>query len=178
MRHIFSAVLLVVLLAPVASAQDDPALLARARAIHDRVITLDTHDDIDALNFTRACNYTQRLSTQVDLPKMQEGGLDVAFFIVYVGQGPLTPEGYADAYRQAVEKFEAVHRLTDEIASDQIELALSPADVRRIAASGKKVAIIGIENGYQMGTDIARLKEFYDRGGRYMSLAHNGASDM
>jgi membrane dipeptidase len=178
MRHMFSAVLLVLSLAPAAAAQDDAALLARARAIHERVITLDTHDDIDALNFTRACNYTQRLSTQVDLPKMQEGGLDVAFFIVYVGQGPLTPEGYADAYRQAVEKFEAVHRLTDEIASDQIELALSPADVRRIAASGKKVAVIGIENGYQMGTDIARLKEFYDRGGRYMSLAHNGASQL
>ena len=60
----------------------DPALVARARAIHDRVITLDTHDDIDPRNFTKQRNYTQRLDNQVNLPKMEEGGLDVAFFIV------------------------------------------------------------------------------------------------
>ena len=109
---------------------------------------------------------------------MREGGLDVAFFIAYVGQGPLTQEGYANAYRQAIEKFDAVHRLTREIAPNQIELALTAADVTRIARSGKKVAVIGIENGYQIGTDIARVKEFYDRGGRYMSLAHNGHNQL
>ena len=61
-------------------------LVARARAIHERVITLDTHNDIDPQNFTRGCNYTMRLTTQVNLPKMKEGGLDVSFMIVYVGQ--------------------------------------------------------------------------------------------
>src|SRR5205807_5243744 len=70
-------------------AQQD--LVARARAIHDRVIALDTHNDIDPQNFTTSCNYTMRLTTQVNLPKMKEGGLDVSFFIVYVGQGDLTP---------------------------------------------------------------------------------------
>jgi membrane dipeptidase len=109
---------------------------------------------------------------------MEEGGLDASFFIVYVGQGPLTPEGYDRAYKQAVEKFEAIHRLTKEIAPERIELALTAADVRRIAASGKKVALIGIENAYPLGTDLARVKEFHDRGGRYMSLAHNGHSQF
>ncbi|HUF23167.1 MAG TPA: dipeptidase [Vicinamibacterales bacterium] len=156
----------------------DPQLVARARAIHDRVITLDTHDDINVANFTPECNYTQRLTTQVNLPKMTEGGLDVAFFIVYVGQGPLTPAGYDNAYAQAVAKFDAVQRLTKEIAPDQIELALTPAGVRRIVASGKKVAVIGIENGYPIGTDVTRVEEFYNRGGRYMSLAHNGHSQL
>lgn len=156
----------------------DAALVAKARAIHERVITLDTHDDIDARNFTKERNYTQRLDTQVNLPKMKEGGLDVAFFIVYVGQGPLTAEGYDRAYAQAIEKFDAVHRLTEQIAPDQIELALTAADVRRIAASGKKVAIIGVENAYPIGTDLSRVKQFYDRGGRYMSLAHNGHSQF
>jgi len=156
----------------------DPALVARARAIHDRVITLDTHDDIDPRNFTKQRNYTQRLDTQVNLPKMEEGGLDVAFFIVYVGQGPMTSEGYDKAYAQAVEKFDAVHRLTKEIAPDRIGLALTAADVRRIAASGRKVAVIGIENAYPVGTDLKRIKEFHDRGGRYMSLAHNGHSQF
>ena len=52
-----------------------------------------TNNDIDPSNFTRGCNYTMRLTNQVNLPKMKEGGLDVSFMIVYVGQGPLTPEG-------------------------------------------------------------------------------------
>ena len=156
----------------------DEALVKRARAIHERVITLDTHDDINPENFTRQKNYTQRLETQVNLPKMVEGGLDAAFFIVYVGQGELTPAGYDSAYKQAVAKFDAVHHLTKEIAPGQIELALTAADVPRIAKSGKKVALIGIENAYSLGTDLKRIKEFHDRGGRYMSLAHNGHSQF
>ncbi len=156
----------------------DAALVQKARAIHDRVIALDTHDDIDPANFTRQKNYTQRLDTQVNLPKMKEGGLDASFFIVYVGQGPMTPEGYDAAYKQAIAKFDAVHHLTKEIAPDQIELALTAADVPRIAKTGKKVALIGIENAYSLGTDLKRVKEFYDRGGRYMSLAHNGHSQF
>jgi membrane dipeptidase len=166
------------LVTTVAAQTPDPALVAKARAIHERVITLDTHDDIDPRNFTKGRNYTQRLDNQVNLPKMEEGGLDVAFFIVYVGQGPLTQDGYDKAYAQAVEKFDAVHRLTKEIAPTRIGLALTAEDVRRIAASGRKVAVIGIENAYPIGTNLARIKEFHDRGGRYMSLAHNGHSQF
>src|ERR1043165_235361 len=151
-----------------------PDLAARARAIHERVIALDTPNDIDPLNFPADCNYTMRLTTQVNLPKMKEGGLDVSFFIAYVGQGELTPAGYENAYRQAVAKFDAVHRLTEQIAPNEIALALTPGDVVRIAKSGRKVAVIGIENGYPIVTDIGRVKEFWERGGRYMSLAHNG----
>jgi membrane dipeptidase len=161
-----------------AQATADAALVQKARAIHDRVIALDTHADINPENFTRQKNYTQRLDTQVNLPKMKDGGLDAAFFIVYVGQGPLTQEGYDSAYKQASDKFNAVHHLTKEIAPEQIELALTAADVPRIAKTGKKVALIGIENAYSLGTDIKRVKEFYDRGGRYMSLAHNGHSQL
>jgi len=158
--------------------QPDAALVKKARAIHDRVIALDTHDDINPDNFSWSLNYTQDLDTQVNLPKMKRGGLDASFFIVYVGQGELTPEGYDAAYNAAIEKFEAVHRLTKVLAPDQIELALTAADVRRINARGKKVALIGIENGYPIGTSIDRVKEFYDRGGRYLSLAHNGHSQL
>ena len=156
----------------------DADLVARARAIHERVLTVDTHNDIEPTHFTAACNYTQRLTTQVNLPKMQEGGLDVSFMIAYVAQGPLTPEGYDTAYRQAVAKFDAVHRLTEQIAPQQIGLALTPDDVTRIARSGRKVAVIGVENGYPIGTELSRVREFYDRGGRYLSLAHNGHNQL
>ncbi len=153
-------------------------LVAKARGIHDRVITLDTHNDINTSNFTPEKNYTQRLNTQVNIPKMEEGGLDVTWLIVYTGQGELTEEGYEKAYANADDKFNAIHRLCEEIAPDKIELALTSEDVRRIAASGKKVAMIGVENGYPIGLEVARVKEFADRGARYMSLAHNGHSQL
>ncbi|MBM87239.1 MAG: peptidase M19 [Gammaproteobacteria bacterium] len=156
----------------------EAGLVEQARKIHDRVITLDTHADINTANFTATSNYTQDLDTQVNLPKMEAGGLDVAWFIVYTGQGPLDEEGYTAAHANAIDKFEAIHRLAEEIAPDRIELAYTSEDVRRISASGKKVAMIGIENAYPIGSDISRIKDFYERGGRYMSLAHNGHSQF
>ena len=157
----------------------DPALAARARAIHDRVIALDTHVDIDPRNFTlQHPNYTDRLNTQVNLPKMIEGGLDAVFFSIYVGQGPLTPEGFKSAYDSDMEKFAAVHRLAKELAPDKIEIAYRADDIAKISAKGKKVALMGVENAYGIGTDITNIKKFYDQGARYMSLAHNGHSQM
>ncbi len=162
----------------VSSTESEEELVARARGIHERVITLDTHDDISPANFTVERNYTMDLGNQVNLPKMEAGGLDVAWLIVYVGQGDLTEAGFDDAYEQAIAKFDAIHRLTGEIAPDRIGLALTSDDVRRLVAEGKKVAMIGIENGFPVGNDISRVREFAERGGRYMSLAHNGHSQL
>ncbi len=156
----------------------DPEVYAKAEKIHENVITLDTHVDINVSNFTEEKNYTMNLDTQVDLPKLEEGGLDVVFLIVYTGQGELTQEGFDAAYENADAKFKAIHRLTKEIAPDQIELALTSDDVRRIHAEGKKVAMIGVENGYPVGMKLERVKEFYDRGARYMSLSHNGHNQL
>lgn len=158
--------------------QDSIALIERARGIHERVITLDTHCDIDVDNFTDAVNYTQDLGSQVTLPKMNEGGLDVAWFIAYTGQEELTDAGFKKAHQEAMDKFTAIHKLVEQIAPDKIELALTSDDVRRIVKSGKKVAMIGVENGYPVGKDISNVEKFYNLGGRYMSLAHNGHSQL
>jgi membrane dipeptidase len=176
-----AAVLFITALTGLAGAQQasDSALVAKARAIHDRVIALDTHVDIDPHNFTTDHpNYTDRLTTQVNLPKMLDGGLDAVFFSIFVGQGPLTPEGYQRAYDADMEKFAAVHRLAEQLAPDKIEIAYRADDVARIAAKGKKVALMGVENAYGIGTAITNIKKFYDQGARYMSLAHNGHSQM
>ena len=185
LKRLFSAFLTLVIVLPVSSitigaqtSADEANLIARARKIHADVITLDTHVDINAANFTEKANYTQELATQVDLPKMKRGGLDVAFLIVYTGQGELNDAGYKSAYANAIDKFDAIHRLTKTIAPNEIELALTSKDVKRIVKSGKKVAMIGVENAYPIGTDISRVKEFADRGARYMSLAHNGHSQL
>src|SRR5574341_984497 len=81
------------------------ALVQRARGIHERVLTIDTHVDFSPANFTAERNYTQRLDTQLNLPKMFDGGLDAAFFSVFVGQtretqnpDAFTAQGYERAY--------------------------------------------------------------------------------
>jgi membrane dipeptidase len=175
--------LLPALLAPalLGAQESDAALLASAKAIHARVLSIDTHVDISPTNFTAgAPNYTQRLPrTQVDLVKMEEGGLGAAFLIVYVGQAPtLDSASFARANASAVEKFDAIHRLTEELAPARAEIAYTAADARRIHAAGKRVIFIGVENGFPLGSDLTNVKRFYDRGGRYLSLAHNGHSQL
>jgi membrane dipeptidase len=152
--------------------------LEKAQRIHEDVITIDTHNDINIKNFTDSINYTQKLETQVNIPKMKEGGLDVSWLIVYTGQDTLTDEGYAKAKENAIQKFEAIHKLCEEIAPDQIELALTSKDVKRIVGSGKKAAMIGVENAYPIGTDMSEFENYYNLGARYISLAHNGHSQF
>ena len=150
----------------------------RALEFHQSLITIDTHNDINVKNFTTDKNYTQNLDTQVNLPKMEEGGLDVSWLIVYTGQGPLTEAGYQSAYDNAMAKFDAIHRLVEEYAPDQIGLATNSQEVRKLIAEGKKVAMIGVENAYPVGTDLGNIEKFYNLGARYMSLAHNGHSQL
>jgi membrane dipeptidase len=143
-----------------------------------KIITIDTHDDINVLNFTDSLNYSMDTDSQVNLPKMEAGGLDVAWFVVYTAQGELNNEGYEDAMKNAIAKFEAIDRLVNKYAPNQIELALNSEDVRRINAQGKKVAMIGVENAYPMGLDTSNVRKFWERGARYMSLSHNGHSQF
>lgn len=153
-------------------------IIALAKTIHEKTITIDTHCDINVKNFTDSINYTQDLDSQITLPKMKKGGLDVAWFIVYTGQDSLTDNGFKKAYDNAMAKFNAIHNLVEHFAPDQIELATTSQDVRRIIKSGKKVAMIGIENGYPIGNDISNVEKFYNLGARYMSLSHNGHSQL
>ena len=158
--------------------RDQDQLVKRAKMIHKNVMTLDTHDDINVDNFTTKKNYTQNLSTQVNLPKMEAGGLDVAWFIVYTGQGELNEDGYLKAMENAVAKFEAINNLTTTYAPEQIGLATSSKQARELWKAGKKVAMIGVENAYPLGLDTANVRKFYNWGARYMSLAHNGHSQF
>ena len=150
----------------------------KAARIHKDVITIDTHVDINVANFTDTINYTQKLDNQVNLPKLKSGDLDVPWLIVYTGQGELTEEGYAKAKENAMAKFNAIHRLCEEIAPEEIDLAYTSKDVQRIAGSGKKVAMIGVENAYPIGEDISEFENYYNLGARYISLSHNGHSQF
>ena len=149
-----------------------------ARKIHDKVITMDTHVDINVKNFVDTLNYSMNTDTQVNLPKMKAGGLDAVWFIVYTGQSHLDDLGYEKALENAMAKFDAIHRLANEYGNDQIEMAWSADDVLEISKKGKKVALIGVENAYPLGLDTANVGRFYKLGARYISLAHNGHSQF
>ena len=149
-------------------------IMQKAQLIHLKTTTLDTHNDIDIKNFTDSLNYSMDTDTQVNLPKMIEGALDVSWLIVYTGQGDLTPQGYKKAGENAQEKFDAINRFTQKYAPNKIALARTAADVDSLREIGKKVAMIGVENAYPIGEDLSEVKRYFDLGARYMSLAHNG----
>ena len=143
-----------------------------------RPLTLDTHVDIP-LDYMRQPRYDAGGDSvlQVDLGKMERGGLDAAFFVIYVGQGPLTAEGYADAVAQAERKYSAIELLLAK-NPDRIRAATTPQQVRDNHAQGLLSAMIGIENGYSLGHDLARIDAAYARGARYLGLVHAGNNDL
>ncbi|MEO5511515.1 MAG: membrane dipeptidase, partial [Longimicrobiales bacterium] len=158
--------------------QDNAGVIARARDIHSRLIAIDTHIDIQPTMGLPTNNSCLPTDHKVDLPKMRAGGLDVAFFAVYVGQSARSDSSYAQAKSDALAKFEAIHRLAEKTCPDQIEIAYHPEDVERIVKSGKLVAAIGIENGFVIGKDLSLLDRYQKLGARYITLAHNGNNDI
>ena len=146
-------------------------------AIHRSTLTLDTHVDIDPEYATPAQD-PLNADIQVNLEKMTAGGLDAAFFIVYVGQTERTPVNYARAQADALAKFDAIHRKTESLYPDRIGLAYRAEDVGRLIEEGKLAAAIGIENGYVIGTGLGLLDRYYELGARYMTLVHNGHNDI
>ena len=160
----------------VAPSEDE--IVEKARGIHERVLTIDTHDDIPFNFATEEVDPGVRGERKVDLPKMREGLLDVGYFVVFVGQTPRTPENYEKAKSDAMTKFDAIHRMTDEMYPDEIGFANTADEIESIHAAGKLVATIGIENGYVIGKDLSLVEKYHDLGARYMTLAHGGHNDI
>lgn len=142
------------------------------REIHDRIFTLDTHVDIPSGYATHTLDPNTWTRLQVDLPKMRAGGLDAAFFIVYVQQRDLTEEGYATARARAEDTYQAIMRMV-RANPERIALATTADEVEAIHAEGRLVALIGIENSYFMGENIEEEVPLWAaRGARYASITH------
>ena len=181
LKRIVCSCHVLLLIAAVAFAQQAPPndpIVKKALAIHQRAITLDSHIDILTTYATPALDPGTATTLQCDLTKMEKGGLDGAFLVVFVAQGPLDEPGYRQAYDQAMVKFDALKRLTERMYPNRTEFARTPADVERIAKSGKRIIMTGVENGYPMGTDLANLRRFYDLGARYITLTHRDNNQL
>jgi membrane dipeptidase len=146
-------------------------------AIHAASLPLDTHVDI-SFEFATDAEDPRTADLQVNLDKMLAGGLDAAFFIVYVGQTARTEANYAQAAIDAMTKFDAIHRMSETLYPALIGLATSADDVEELVAHGRLVAAIGIENGFVIGRDLDLLDRYFELGARYMTLVHNGHNDI
>lgn len=154
----------------------------KAAKIHHDILTIDTHNDTP-MRFTRSqFNMAERHDarkdrSKMDFPRMKEGGLDGAFFAVFIGQGPRTPEGNTKAYESAIKIFNAIHETANK-HPELVEIATSPEDAYRLEKDQKIAMFIGVENGYSIGNDISNIKEFYDLGARYITLCHSRNNDI
>lgn len=174
MRRI--ALLLAAGLAACAHAPEDP------RAVHEALLTLDTHLDTPMDLVRPGWDMMQRHAvaddmSQVDLPRMIEGGLDGGFFAIYIGQGPRTPQGNAAAFKAGWARGEAIRKLVADHPGD-FALALTSADAAPIAAAGKRVVYMSIENAYSLGGDASNLARYRDLGVRMLGLVHFTNNDV
>ncbi len=155
----------------------------RAREIHKKIVTVDTHCDTAMMllggNWNPADRHDPEApgSGKIDLPRMKEGGLDAEFFAAFVGQGPRTEEGYARARKRTEELIQAVKKMVADNSS-MIGLALSPEEAYSLKKQGRLTAFLGIENGYAIGRDLGLIKYFYDLGVRYITLCHSADNDI
>src|SRR4030095_10562788 len=115
--------------------------------------------------------------TQVDLPRMEEGGLDGGFFVVYTGQGALTPGGFRDARDTALGRLSAIRRVIGE-NRDRIGLALTADDAERLLAEGKRVAFISMENSWPLGEDLSLLATSHRLGVRMAGPVHSRTNQL
>jgi membrane dipeptidase len=160
-------------LAPCALAKEK---MSRARAIHERLITLDTHLDTPAL-FLRpqGWNIMDRhgpADSKVDYPRMVDGGLDGGFWALYTPQGPRTPEGYAAARQRALTTAANIDTLIVARNPTHFALAYTADDAARIARAHKRIVYKSIENSYPLGLDPKALDEFYALGVRIVGPVH------
>lgn len=158
-------------------------LVAQAKEIHRRILTIDSHCDTPMMMLRPGWDVGQRHepgqkeSGKIDLPRMKEGGLDALFFAIYVGQGPLTEEGYAKARERAQQLIQAVHQMVKDY-SEVIGLALTPEDAYRLKREGKLIAFMGMENGYPVDRNLSLLEDYYQLGIRYLTLCHSQDNDI
>jgi membrane dipeptidase len=152
------------------------------RAFHERILTLDTHLDTPVLFERPEWDFDEWHNvhwdnSQVDIPRMEQAGLDGGFFVIYTPQGPTTPEGYAAARDAALMRAVAIQRVV-AANSDKLAFATTAADAERLHREGKRIVFQSIENSYPLGTDLSLLGLFHRMGVRMASPSHNGANQF
>jgi membrane dipeptidase len=161
----WTAVTLAAAVASSAGAEDEAA---RARRIHASLVGVDGHIDTLQRVFDEGVDLSQRQARgHVDLPRLKEAGMVARFFALWV---QMYYQG-SEAVRRTLQLRDAMQSILDA-HPDQIELATTAADVRRIAGAGKIAAVLTLEGGHQIADDLAELRVYHRLGARSMTLNH------
>lgn len=157
-------------------------LVKKALAIHDRVLTIDTHADTPLRMIQPGFDMAERhdpkeTGSKVDYPRMKEGGLDAIFFAAFVAQDIRDNDGHDRAKNLCLQMIDSIKTSTDK-NSDLVGLATTPEDAYALEKEGKRAIYIGIENGYPLGNDISNVEMFYNKGVRYITLVHSTNNDI
>ncbi len=176
MRTVYLIFTLVFLLAGCAT--EEERIDRKAEKLHGEMLTVDTHCDTPMRLARGGFDPGVRNDNGcVDFPRMKEGGLDAMFFAIFIGQGPRTAEAYEIEHRNTVRTFDSV-KVNVERNSNLAGIALTREDALKLKAEGKAAVFMGIENGYPVGTDLSRIKQYYDLGARYITLCHSSNNDI
>ncbi len=163
-------------------ADDGGDRLKQAIELHRSFLTLDSHMDTPAVMQRPDFDISERHSwendlSQVDFPRLTEGGMDGGFLVVFVPQGARTPEGRAEAVKLASSRFDTIESMLKR-QSGLAGLARSLGEAEYLRRQGKFVFFVGIENGHAIGNDLDVLREFHRRGARYFGITHMLNNDL
>ncbi|HJZ77789.1 MAG TPA: dipeptidase [Vicinamibacterales bacterium] len=164
------------------AAQAPDAVDARAARLHKAAIVVDTHIDTTQMLGRPGWDFMARHAprtagggrgaepdtSHVDLPRMREGGLDAAFFSIYMAGTVTGPE----AVKRSLVMIDNVRRLAEDHPND-IVLATTAADVRAAHKAGKIAALMGVEGGHMIDDNLSVLRDYQRLGVRYMTLTHS-----
>lgn len=159
---------------------ENEKLKKKASRIHNKVLTIDTHNDTPFLLLEKGFNITEKHEapySRVDFPRMIEGGLDAMFIGVFTSQKPRSESTYNTAYNIANQMLDSIHSVLDQFP-DWAELAIKSGDAERISQKGKRAIYIGMENGFPLAKKLERVEGFYSRGVRYITLCHSFHNDI
>lgn len=176
MKKLFLALTVLMFLTGCSTSEEK--LAKQADRVHRAVLSVDTHCDTP-MNLMEE-NFDLGVENKngcVDFPRMKEGGLDAEFFAVFIAQGPRNDSAFTEVHKEALAILDAIHANVEKNSS-MAEIALNPDDAYRLKKAGKSAAFIGVENGYPVGKNLSHIKEYYDRGARYITLCHSSNNDI
>lgn len=144
-----------------------------AKKLHYKAILVDTHNDVLSSSVLEGKDISHRLTSgQSDLDRWKDGGVDVQFFSVWTDKVPRNKEGFFKDAIQEIDSLEIIalrnpYRMT---------FATNYKQVKKGIHQKKLVALIGVEGGHMIETDLKKLDSLYNRGMRYMTLTWNNST--
>ena len=132
------------------------------------MFVLDSHCDTPSQIFRLRDLSKDNAYSHVDFPKLKRGGVDAAFFALYVPARMGDVEGleYADKLLKGVQ---------DSVAANSAIAAFATSAAQAYENQSKSLfsVFLGLENGAPIGKDLSKVKYFYDKGIRYITLCHS-----